>query len=116
MSRDGCIENFAEEGMVGESHVMFQLGMFLGLFGRTSRRRIEDGDARGRKGFGRFGGTRTNFGFKFTWGLPVMTSEETADVRGAGQLDIIPSLENIDTIEGGHQTKLFKRSGGFSRK
>jgi hypothetical protein len=90
----GCdigIQQFTEQRRVGNIHVFFQLGMFGGLFRRASRCGVQCDNSGSRK---RFGGTRTTFGFRFAGGFPVVTSEETAEVWGARQFEIISTTTN----------------------
>jgi hypothetical protein len=61
----------------------------------------------------RFGGARARLAFVESGGFPAMGSQESLDVRGTVDFDVVTSLRKIDTVKGGSKAKVDERGSGL---
>jgi hypothetical protein len=55
-------------------------------------------------------------GFNRGGGFPIVCFKESANVRGTGDFDVLSSLENVKSIEGGHEAFIDKGRFIFARE
>jgi hypothetical protein len=85
--------------------------MFSGVL-RVTDGVIEGVNVRGREWFLRAGAREAFIGMR---SFPSMGSKEAFEVGGTVHFDVSAGLFEVDAIEGGGHTKIFKRGVGFTR-